>query len=103
MKRIILAIAAAATIGTGLGVVEAKAQYYGGDDYDRPRRERRYDEDRYERRRFYDEDRYERRPRRGGSICVTARGSCVTRPAPYNSPCGCEIPGFGWKRGGIGG
>lgn len=104
MKRIILAIAAAATIGTGLGAFEAKAQYYGGDDYDRPRRERRFDEDRYERRR-YDEDRYDRRPRggRGGSLCVTARGNCVTRPAPYNAPCGCEIPGFGFKRGAVGG
>ena len=91
MKRILLAIATAATLGTGLGAFEAKAQYYD----DGPRRfERRYDEDRYERR---------GRGGRGGSICVTARGNCGTRPAPYNSPCGCEIPGFGFKRGAVGG
>ncbi|GJD29037.1 hypothetical protein PMNALOAF_0269 [Methylobacterium adhaesivum] len=106
MKRILLAIATAATFGSGLGAFEAKAQYYGYDD-DRPRRyERRYDEDRYERRRDrYFDDRYEGRPRggRGGSLCVTARGNCVTRPAPYNAPCGCEIPGFGYKRGAVGG
>jgi hypothetical protein len=103
VKRILLAIATAATLGTGLGAFEAKAQYYD----DGPRRfERRYDEDRYERRRDrYDDDRYERRGRggRGGSVCVTARGNCVTRPAPYNAPCGCDIPGFGFKRGAVGG
>ncbi|MER2219215.1 hypothetical protein [Methylobacterium brachiatum] len=52
------------------------------DDWDRPRYDRRW---------------------RSGSICVTARGDCPTRPAPYNAPCGCEIPGFGYKRGQIGG
>jgi len=107
VKRILLAIATAATLGTGLGAFEAKAQYYGGGyDDDRPRRfERRYDEDRYERRRERYDDRYDGRPRggRGGSICVTARGNCGTRPAPYNAPCGCEIPGFGFKRGAVGG
>ncbi|WP_336485768.1 hypothetical protein [Methylobacterium nigriterrae] len=105
MKRITLAAIAALTLGTTLGAAGASAQYYG-DDYGGPRRyERRYDEDRYERRR-YDEDRFERRRDFGGrrsSICVTARGNCVTRPAPYNSACGCEVPGFGFKRGQIGG
>ncbi len=38
-----------------------------------------------------------------GRICVTARGNCPTRPGPFNAPCGCEIPGFGLKRGAIGG
>lgn len=105
VKRIILASVAALTIGTSFGALDARAQYYGGDEY---RPQRRYEE-RYERRRDYDEDRYERRPRggygggRGGSICVTARGNCSTRPAPFNSPCGCEVPGFGFKRGAIGG
>lgn len=56
------------------------------DDLDRPRPRWR---DRYERRRLDD------------SVCVTARGTCLTRPAPPNSPCGCEIPGFGYKRGQI--
>ena len=110
VKRFTLAAIAALTLGTTLGAVKASAQYYGGDDYGGRRYERRYDEDRYERRRGYDEDRFERRrdfgPPGGGrrsSICVTARGNCVTRPAPYNSACGCEVPGFGFKRGQIGG
>ena len=103
MKRILLAIATAATLGTGLGAFEAKAQYYD----DGPRRfERRYDEDRYERRR-YDEDRYDRRPRGYGGgfgrLCLTQRGNCITRPQPYGSRCGCDIPGFGFKRGAVGG
>jgi hypothetical protein len=44
--------------------------------------------------------RYER-PLWRDSVCVTARGTCVTAPAPPNAPCGCEIPGFGYKRGQI--
>ena len=98
VKRFTLAAIAALTLGTTLGAVEASAQYYGGDDYGGRRYERRYDEDRYERRRDFG-------PPGGGrrSICVTARGNCVTRPAPYNSACGCEVPGFGFKRGQIGG
>jgi hypothetical protein len=56
------------------------------EDFDRPRPRWRY---RYERRRVDD------------SVCVTARGPCLTRPAPPNTPCGCEIPGFGYKRGQI--
>ncbi|WP_200945977.1 hypothetical protein [Methylobacterium sp. Leaf466] len=114
MKRILLVATTALTLAGG---VSAQAQYGGGYDDDRPRRyeERRSDEDRYERRRpRYDEDRYERRRSRydddrfdraprGGGICVTARGNCMTRPAPINAPCGCEVPGFGFKRGAIGG
>ena len=71
IKTTILALATAATLGTGFGAFEARAQYYGDDD--RPRRfERRYDEDRYERRR-YDEDRYDRRPRGyGGGFGASA-------------------------------
>ena len=103
MKHIILAAATALTLGTS---VSAQAQY--GYDDDRPRRyeERRYDEDRYDRRRSrYDDDRFDRGPRggRGGGICVTARGNCMTRPGPMNAPCGCDVPGFGFKRGAIGG
>ena len=103
MNRLTLAALAALTLGTTFGAVTANAQYYD----DRPRRYERYDDDyRYERRRRdWDEDRYERRRDFGrrGSICVTARGNCVTRPAPFNTPCGCEVPGFGFKRGAIGG
>lgn len=107
VKRIILAATAALTLGSWAGAVPAGAQPYGDDDDYRPRRyERRYDYDR--RRDDDDDDRFERRrgPRFGGprgSVCVTARGTCVTRPAPFNSACGCEVPGFGFKRGQIGG
>ena len=105
IRSTILALATAATLGTGLGAFEARAQYYGDDD--RPHRfERRYDEDRYERRR-YDEDRYDRRPHGYGGgfgrLCLTQRGNCITRPQPYGSRCGCDIPGFGRKHGEIGG
>lgn len=105
MKRFALAAIAALTLGTTLGASSAGAQYYGN-EYGGPRRfDRGYDDDR-PRRREYDEDRYERRRGdeygRRGSICVTARGNCVTRPAPFTSPCGCEVPGFGFKRGAIG-
>lgn len=101
MKRIILAAVTALTIGSSAG---AQAQYGRGYDDDRPRgyEERRYDDDRYDRRRSRYDDRYDRGPR-GGGICVTARGNCMTRPGPMNAPCGCEVPGFGFKRGAIGG
>ncbi|MEE7438559.1 hypothetical protein [Methylobacterium oryzae] len=35
------------------------------------------------------------------SVCVTARGTCRVRPGPPDAPCGCEIPGFGYRRGQI--
>ena len=66
------------------------------DDYDRPRRRPPpppLDDD-------DNRPRFDRRWR-SGSLCVTARGDCPTPPAPYNAPCGCEIPGFGYKRGQI--
>jgi hypothetical protein len=98
MKRILVAAAALAL----LGAAPAAAQYGGGygggsrggwdDDDDR----------RYRRRRGgWDEGpRYERRMTMG-SVCVTSRGNCRTRPAPPNTPCGCDIPGFGYKRGAV--
>lgn len=115
-------------IGRTLGVVlalgfvasPASAQYYR-DGYEGPRRyddgygrrsrddddgygRRRYGED-FDRRRRYDDDdgpRFRGPPRgRGGSICVTARGSCPTAFAPPNAPCACDIPGFGVKRGAV--
>src|SRR5918994_923676 len=74
MKRILIVATAAAL----LGAVPAAAQYGGGDGgYGSPRM------------------------RMGGSLCVTSRGSCPTRPAPHNAPCGCDIPGFGFKRGAV--
>ena len=94
MTRTLLAGLAALTLGSFAGAGGAMAQYGYGDDYGRPRYERRYDEDRYDRPRGYG---------RRGSVCVTARGNCMTRPAPFNAPCGCEVPGFGFKRGAIGG
>jgi hypothetical protein len=66
------------------------------DDYDRPRRRPPpppLDDD-------DDRPRFDRRWR-SGSLCVTARGDCPTPPAPDNARCGCEIPGFGYKRGQI--
>ena len=56
------------------------------DGYDRPRPTWH---DRAERRRWDD------------SVCVTARGTCLTRGGPPSAPCGCRIPGFGYKRGQI--
>ncbi len=73
----------------------AGAQYYQDDEGYRPRRAPPPD--------YYDD-----RPRYGTAavtgtstttalgasarICVTARGNCPSRPAPFNTPCGCEIP-----------
>lgn len=58
----------------------------------------------YEERRrpvYRDDEQYERRPL--SNVCVTSRGECYTRRSPYGAPCRCEIPGFGLKRGNIGG
>ena len=107
MKRILFAAAALAM----LAGTPALAQYGGGygagggygggrggwDDEDSDAQRRR----RWERRREREEYGYGR-PRMG-SVCVTSRGNCMTRPAPFNAPCGCEVPGFGFKRGAIGG
>lgn len=54
--------------------------------YDRPRDQWRYPEARR-----WDE-----------GVCVTSRGTCSVPAGPPNTPCGCEIPGFGYKRGQIG-
>ncbi len=116
MKRILLAGLGAAALG--LATAPASAQWgppgggygggYGGGGYGRGgygRGYRDFDDD--------DEDerpRYRRGPgyghgegygrRRFGAICVTGRGNCATgRPVPSGSPCGCNIPGFGPKRG----
>jgi hypothetical protein len=44
---------------------------------------------------------YYQRPVVIGNICTTSRGDCPTRPRPEGSPCGCNIPGFGPKRGAV--
>lgn len=84
-----------------LCAIPAKAQYYGGpyrngpsyedDEDDRPPPPRYY-------RRDYGYERPYYRPRYG-NMCVTGRGDCPTPPLPYGSGCGCNIPGFGTKRG----
>lgn len=124
MKSEVLAIARTLGVVLALGFVAspASAQYYR-DGYDGSRRyddgysrrtrddddgygRRRYGED-YGRRRYNDDDdgpRFRGPPRGGrggGSICVTARGNCPTGFAPVNSPCACDIPGFGIKRGAV--
>jgi len=101
VKRITLAVLAALALAPALGT-PASAQYYRDEDDYRPLRPPPpdYYDDRP--RRFQRDD-YDYGPRRFGRICVTARGNCPTRPGPFNAPCGCEIPGFGLKRGAIGG
>lgn len=124
MRNGILAAGRALAVTLALGFVAspASAQYYGG-GYDGPRRyddgygRRDRDDDGYGRRRYGDDSgrrRYDdddgphfrgpppRGGRGGGSICVTARGSCPTGFAPVNAPCACDIPGFGIKRGAVG-
>lgn len=107
MKHILLAAAAVAL----LGAAPAAAQYgpyggYGGGygAYGGGYGHRGWDEDddrpRYRRRHWGEHHSYERRVQ-VGSICYTARGSCRTHPAPVRSGCGCNIPGFGFKRGAI--
>lgn len=85
----------------------AAAQYYGGGygapppyEYGPPRRPPPRDYD--------DEGPYRRGPppgygRRGSAVCVTSRGSCpLGQIVPRLTPCGCEVPGFGYKRGAAG-
>ncbi len=105
MKRLVLA---ALLLASGVATaVPASAQYYGGGGggYGGPRYDRDRDEDRPRYRRPRDDDEgYERRgPRRGSSVCVTSRGNCpIGAIVPRLAPCGCEFPGFGYKRGAAG-
>jgi hypothetical protein len=120
MGRIVSGAAALIAIGMAGAPLAVQAQYYDG-GYDRPYR------DGYGSRGGYDgrdgRDGYDDRGRRGydgyrgrggydgydrgygrpsfGGICETTRGSCRTRPAPLDAPCDCDIPGFGYKRGGV--
>ncbi|WP_375459624.1 hypothetical protein [uncultured Enterovirga sp.] len=114
MKKLALA---ALLVATGLSG-SAVAQYQGppgvyyGPTYDGPRvGGRGYDGPRGGRgdydgpRRGYDrgrDDAYDGRrgARRGSSVCVTGRGSCpIGGVVPRMTPCRCDIPGFGLKRG----
>lgn len=98
VKKLLLAAAALATLATS----PAFAQYYGGPrpppGYGRDYDDRRYDDRRRDRGPRYDD----RRGPRGGRLCVTSRGACPTgytlRPG---TPCRCDIPGFGVKRGNV--
>jgi hypothetical protein len=112
MKRLLLAALALSALAA-----PASAQYYGPyspaprwyepapryqpqPDYDRPR------SDHYERRRSYDEGPprgvWRRPARQAGNVCVTSRGSCeYPQYFRLQTPCRCDIPGFGPKRGAI--
>ena len=81
---------------------EPAPRYQPKPDYYQPR------SDYYERRRYYDEGPPRgvwRRPARQvavGNICVTSRGSCeYPQYFQLQTPCRCQIPGFGPKRGAI--
>ena len=126
MKRLLLAPLALVALAA-----PAAAQYYGSpysqpytEEWSEPapryqyrpepeyRYERRPDYG-YETRRDYGRDyRYGerrqdswRRPTRqanSGNVCFTSRGSCeYPQYFPINTPCRCDIPGFGTKRGAI--
>lgn len=86
-------------------VQPAAAQFYPDRFYE-DRRPPRYYDDRRPPRDYRDDRPYrgefrERRARLGG-ICITSRGNCrLDRPAPFDGPCRCFIPGFGPKRGNV--
>ncbi|MDB5511202.1 MAG: hypothetical protein JWR08_685 [Enterovirga sp.] len=112
---------ASAQYGGGYGGFDGRPDYSGPpssgwrgapreDRYDRHDRHERFDRHRYERQGRYDADErrgrygYDRRygydHRRGPrGVCVTSRGACPAGPRPPGASCGCEIPGFGVKRG----
>jgi hypothetical protein len=91
MKSITIALLAAVTVFADSRPSEA--QYYPYPPPPRP----------YYQPNPYDDGGYYRRQRPVviGDICITSRGSCRTRPRPENSSCGCDIPGFGPKRGAV--
>jgi hypothetical protein len=91
MRRLLLTLGAAAALLT-VGA-PAFAQYYGDGYGPRRRYERPYGG-------------YDGGPPRGPRImrvCVTSRGACPSYPLPQGAPCRCDIPGFGPKRGIVGG
>ena len=41
--------------------------------------------------------------RRASTVCITSRGPCpIGDVVPRGWPCGCVVPGFGYKRGNAG-
>jgi hypothetical protein len=114
MKRILLAGLALAA--AGLATAPASAQWgppggggygYGGGYGARGGYRQDFDDDEDERPRYrrgpaYGGEGYGYGRQRPGTICVTARGNCgIARAAPVGTPCGCNIPGFGPKRGAV--
>jgi hypothetical protein len=95
------ALPASAQYGGGYGGGYG-GRYYDEDEDDYPRR-RRPPPPPYGRPEPYGQPGYGQPARRLGSVCITARGNCPWRPSPVNAPCGCDIPGFGFKRGAVGG
>jgi hypothetical protein len=92
-------ILAATLVLAGIAAGPAAAQFDPGPGFDRGPPSG-FDGPRHRRGPFEDEGFGQRR--RFGRICVTSRGNCPVAPAPLNTPCGCQIPGFGPKRGAIG-
>ena len=46
---------------------------------------------------------YRQPRRRASTVCITARGPCpIGEVVPRGWPCGCVVPGFGYKRGNAG-
>lgn len=88
MRHIVLA---ASLLLAGAALAPASAQYYYGPQYGPP---------------AYGYDPYAP-PRpirvRPSTVCITARGPCpTTEVVPRGWPCGCIVPGFGYKRGNAG-
>ena len=96
MKRSSLALAAMAVVGLMASTVPSSAQYF---PFPQQQQQQRYYDPRFDDR-YNDYQPYRRRVQ-AGDVCVTSRGACRTRPAPVSSRCGCNIPGFGFKRGAI--
>lgn len=79
----------------------AAAQYYGNPYPPPPASEWRGPPPGYHHGRPHEWRRHEQR-QRVGNLCYTSRGSCeYPRYFPINTPCRCDIPGFGTKRGAI--
>jgi hypothetical protein len=125
MKPVLITILA--TLASGIAAMApARAQapealiqpvQFGGGYYYEERQPRVYRERRVYR--DYDDEEFEQRPRRRaygeggfygqpqrraqgfGQVCVTSRGQCYVNPQPISSRCGCQIPGFGPKRGNV--
>ncbi len=109
MKRLLKMMALGGLAALGAATA-AEAQYYPGPPgygpppgygqppgyYGQPRRQPPG---------YYGGGYYQPRPQvQFGQVCLTSRGSCYTgRPLQFGTGCGCSIPGFGFKRGAIGG